>query len=144
MAALNKFNCFLLDVFLKKHKIDTLANGGDQLMVALCASANAPVATNTVLANLTQIAYTNFSTRNIVVNAIAQTTGDLKLTLTDLVLTASGACATFRYIVIYNDTATNDELIGWIDCGSDITLNTGDTYTIDFDGTNGALTITWA
>jgi hypothetical protein len=57
------------------------------------------------------------------------------------VLTASGAVATFRYVVIYNDTASNDELIGWYDYGSDVTLASGETFTVDFDSSNGALTI---
>ncbi len=42
--------------------------------------------------------------------------------------------ATFRYVVIYNDTATNDELIGFYDYGSDVTLANGETFTIDFTG----------
>jgi hypothetical protein len=57
--------------------------------------------------------------------------------LTDLVLTASGAVATFRFVGIYNDTATNDELVCFFDHGSDVTLANGETYTLDFDGTNG-------
>jgi len=61
----------------------------------------------------------------------------------DLVLTASGAVATFRYVVIYNDTPTSpaDPLVGWYDYGSDVTLANGETFTIDFDGTNGVLQI---
>jgi len=136
MATFNKFNCFVEDVAEKKHNL-----GSDTLTVALCAAANAPTASNTVLANLTQISYTNLSTRAITTSTSAQTSGTYKLVLTDLVLTASGAVSTFRYVVIYNDTATNDELIGWLDYGSDVTLANGETFTIDFDGTNGLLTI---
>lgn len=116
--------------------------GSDTLTVALCASANAPVASNTVLANLTQISYTNLSTRVITVSASSQTSGTYKLVCTDLVLTASGgSVASFRYVVIYNDTATNDELIAWYDYGSSVTLADTDTFTIDFDGSNGLLQI---
>lgn len=136
MATFNKFNCFVEDVAEKKHNL-----GSDTLTVALCAAANAPTASNTVLANLTQISYTNLSTRAITTSTSAQTSGTYKLVLTDLVLTASGAVSTFRYVVIYNDTATNDELIGWLDYGSDVTLANGETFTIDFDDTNGLLTI---
>jgi hypothetical protein len=72
-----------------------------------------------------------------------QTAGVYKLTLTDLVLTASGTVATFRYVVIYNDTATNDELIAWFDYGSGgVTMLNGETFTVDFDAANGLLTIT--
>lgn len=137
MASFNKFNSFVEAIAEKVHNL-----GSDQLVVALCAAANAPVATNTQLSNLTQISYTNLSSRNITTSASAQSSGTYKLTLTDLVLSASGgSVAAFRYIVIYNDTATNDELIGWYDYGSDLTLASGESLTIDFDGTNGVLTI---
>jgi hypothetical protein len=74
------------------------------------------------------------------VSSSAQTSGTYKLVLADLVLTASGgAVAAFRYVVIYNDTAANDELIGYLDYGSDLTLASGDTLTLDFNATNGIL-----
>lgn len=137
MATFNKFNSFVEALAEKVHNL-----GSDQLVVALCAAANAPVAGNTVLANLTQIAYTNLSSRNITTSSSGQTAGTYKLVLADLVLTASGAVGPFRYVVIYNDTAANDELIGWSDHGSDVTLANGETYTVDFDGTNGLFTLT--
>lgn len=139
MAAYNKFNQFVEDLAKKVHNL-----GSDSLKIALCASANAPVATNAVLGDLTQIAYTNLSTRAITTSACAQSSGTLKLTLTDLVLTASGgAVAAFRYIVLYNDTPTSpaDPLIAWFDYGSSKTLADGDSLTLDFDGTNGVLQI---
>jgi len=136
MATYNKFNSFVEAVAEKVHNL-----GSDTLTVALCAAANAPVASNTVLANLTQIAYTNLSSRVITTASSAQTSGTYKLTLNDLVLTASGNVATFRYVVIYNDTASNDELIAWFDYGSNVTLSSGDTFTIDFDASNGLLQI---
>ncbi len=137
MATFNKINSFVEDVAEKVHNL-----GSDQLVVALCAAANAPVATNTILANLTQISYANCSTRNLTTSTSAQTSGTYKLVLADLVLTASGGTVgPFRYVVIYNDTPTSpaDPLIGWYDYGSDITLANGETLTIDFDGTNGVL-----
>ena len=136
MAAFNKFNSFVEALAEKVHNL-----GSDTLTIALCAAANAPVATNTQLSNLVQIAYTNLSARTLTVTGSAQTAGTYKLTITDKVLTASGTVGPFRYIVIYNDTATNDELIGWYDYGSEITLNNGDTFTINFDDANGVLTI---
>jgi hypothetical protein len=38
-------------------------------------------------------------------------------------------------------TATNNELIAYADYGSSITLASGETFTVDFDATNGALQI---
>lgn len=134
MATFQKFNCFVEDVAEKKHNL-----GSDQLVVALTNSA--PVATNTVLADLTQISYTNLSTRNLTTSSSSQTSGTYKLVIADLVLTASGAVGPFRYVTIYNDTATNDELIAFFDYGSSVTLASGDTFTLDFDGTNGLLQI---
>lgn len=136
MAVFNKFNSFVEAITLKKHNLGT-----DVITVALCSSANTPVAGNSVLANLTQVAYTNLSSRVVTTTSCVQTAGTLKLILADLVLTASGAVAGFQFVVLYNATATNGELIGWYDYGSTVTLATGETFTIDFDGTNGVLTI---
>lgn len=128
MAIYNKFNSFVEALAEKVHNL-----GSDQLVVALTAAANAPVASNTVLANLTPIAYTNLSSRNLTTSTSSQTAGTYSLVLNDLVLTASGgSVATFRYVVIYNDTATNDELICWYDYGGDVSLADGETFTIDF------------
>jgi hypothetical protein len=136
MATFNKFNSFTEDLAKGVHNLSTGA-----LTIALCATANAPVATNTVLANLTQIAYTNLSARVATVSSCVQTSGTLKLILADLVLTASGAVAAFQYVVLYNDTPTSpaDPLIGWYDYGSAVTLANLETFTIDFDATNGVL-----
>lgn len=117
--------------------------GTGQLVVALTNTA--PNATDDVLANITQISYTNLSSRNITTSSSAQTSGTYRLILNDLVLTASGgSVGPFRYVVIYNDTPTSpaDPLIGYYDYGSSITLADGETLTIDFDGTNGLLSLT--
>lgn len=128
MAAYTKFQPFVEKLCEKAHNL-----GSDQLVVALCAAANAPVATNGVLADLTQISYTNLSSRNITTSSSSQSSGTYSLVLNDLVLTASGgAVATFRYVVIYNDTATNDELIAFYDYGSNVTMADTETFTIDF------------
>jgi len=142
MATFNKFNSFVEALAEKVHNL-----GSDTLIVALCDAAHAPIATNTVLANLTQIAYTNVVTtpnadRVIGVTTSAQTAGTYKLVLPDMTITATGgAIAPFRYVVVANDTATNDELICWYDRGADLTLSEGDSLLVDFDGTNGVLTL---
>ena len=146
MATFNKLNGFAEHVAEGVHNL-----GSNQLVVALSNTApgseSTPptgATTDCVLANVTQVAYTNLSTRNITTSASAQTSGTYKLTLTDLVLTSSGgSTGPFRYVYIYNDTPTSpaDPLIGYYDYGSSITLNNGETLTIDFDGTNGVLTL---
>lgn len=113
--------------------------GSDTLKVALTNSA--PSQSNTVLANITEVSYTNCSTRTVTISSSSQTSGAYKLVLADLTLTASGGTVgPFRYVVLYNDTASNDELIGYYDYGSSITLNDGEDILIDFDGTNGVFT----
>lgn len=136
MATFNKFNSFVEALAEKVHNL-----GSDTLQIALTNASNAPVATNTQLSDLTQIAYTNLSSQVVTTSSSSQTSGTYKLVCDDLVLTASGAVATFRYVVLFNQTATNDELIGWWDYGGDVTLANGETFTVDFDGTNGVLTI---
>lgn len=136
MASFNKINSFVEALSEKVHNL-----GSDTLTVALTAAAHAPVATNTVLADLTEISYANCSTRVITVTSSSQTDGTYSLVLQDLVLTASGgSVGPFQYAVIYNDSATNDELIGWYDYGSEITLAAGETFTLNF----GATTLTLA
>jgi hypothetical protein len=136
MATFNKFNAFVEQLAEKVHNL-----GSDVLTVFLTTNANAPVAGNAQLSHITQISYTNLSARVITTSSSAQVSGTYKLILTDLILTASGAVATFRMVGIYNETATNDELVCWFDYGSDVTLANGETFTIDFDGTNGLLQI---
>jgi len=139
MATYNKFQQFVEDVAHGVHDLET-----DQLTVALCATASAPVATNSVLADLTEIAYTNLSSRDITTTSSGHTTGTYKLVMTDLVLTASGgAVAAFQYVVIYNNTPASplDPLICWYDYGSALTLADGETLTIDFSAANGLLQI---
>ncbi len=128
MAAFNKIQIFVENLAEKVHNLQA-----DALTVALTATANAPVATNSVLADLTQISYTNLSARVLTVSSSAHTTGTYKLVIADLVLTASGgSVAAFRYIVIYNDTPTSpaDPLICWFDYGSSLTLADGETLQI--------------
>lgn len=134
MAVFNKFNAFVEAVAEKVHNL-----GSDQLVVALTNTA--PSAANSVLADITQISYTNLSSRNLTTTASSQTSGVYKLVVADLVLTASGSVGPFRYVVVYNGTTASGNLIGFYDYGTSITLANGDTLTIDFDGTNGLLQI---
>jgi hypothetical protein len=134
MATFQKFNPFVEALAEKVHNL-----GSDQLVVAL--SNTAPTATNAVLADITEISYTNLSSRNVTTTSSSQSAGTYKLVLQDLTLTASGAVAPFRYIIIYNDTSASDNLICFYDYGSSLTLANGETFTLDFDATNGVLQI---
>lgn len=140
MATYNKFQAFVEDVAEKVHNL-----GADTLKVMLTLTA--PVATNSVKANLTEIAAGNGYTAGgtaTTISTSAQTSGTYKLVITDVVFTASGgAIADFRYAVLYNDTPISpaDPLIAWWDYGATVSLAAGETFTVDFDATNGVLQI---
>ena len=143
MASFTKVNDFVVNL------ANAMDLDSDTLKVALCntdpASGTSVVSDgNGVLANVTEIAYTNLSARTLQNVTSTQTSGTYKLSADDLVLTASGgSVAPFRYVVIYNDTPTSpaDPIVGYYDYGSALTLNDGDTFTIDI-GANGILTLT--
>lgn len=135
MATYNKFNAFVADIANKVHNL-----GSDQLTIALTDSA--PSATNTVLSNISQISYTNLSTRNITTSSSTQTSGVYNLKLSNITLTASGVVPQFRYVVIYNSTAASGNLIAWYDNGAEVNMVLGDSFVISFDNTNGLLSIT--
>ena len=139
MAAFNKFNSFVEALAEKKHNL-----GSDTLKVMLTSVA--PVATNSVKADITEITAGNGYTANgnsASVTSSAQTSGTYKLVLGDpATWTASGgSIGPFQYAVLYNDTATNDELIGWWDYGNAVTLADGESFAVDFDPTTGVLTL---
>lgn len=141
MAAFQKFNAFVEHVAEKVHDL-----GADSLKILLTLTA--PTAADSVKADLTEIAAGNGYTAGgtaVTVTASSQTAGVYKLVGNDVVFTAAGgAIANFRYAVLYNDTPSSpaDPLIGFWDYGSTVTLNSGDTFTVDLDQAAGILTIT--
>ena len=108
---------------------------------------SAPTAANAVKADITEISAGNgYTAGGVSVGTItgSQTSGTFKFVGgTDPVVTASGAVGPFRYVVLYNDTATSPAkpLIGWWDYGSAVTLASGETFTVDLDQANGILTL---
>ena len=133
MAAYVKYEPFAENLAEKVFNL-----GSDALTVALTNDASI-TATRGQLSQLTPISYTGLSTRALTTTSSAQTSGTYKLVIADLVLTASGTIPTFQSVHIYDDTATNDELVcGFVDTVAR-TLVSGDTYTLDFDGSAGLL-----
>lgn len=134
----NKFNVFTKDLLEGKHDFT-----GATFKVMLTNTA--PVATNTVKANITDISAGNGYTAGgaTLTKVVSTASGVAKLTVTDAVITASGgSVGPYRYAVIYNDTQSSPAkpLVGWLDLGQN-TLATGESETIDFDGTNGLFTV---
>lgn len=118
---------------------------GDSFLVALsnvapASETNNPLTNgNGVLANITQIAYTNLSSRNLTRIASEETSGVYKLDFDDLVLSASGgAVETFRYVYFIDDTPAGDPVIGVYDLVTPVTLGDGSSRTLVFHA-NGFL-----
>jgi hypothetical protein len=115
--------------------------------LALAAAANAPVASNTILANITQIAATGgYTAGGYTLTGVGYTetsgTATLAITSPFTITATGGAVGPFRYLIIYNDTATSpaDALVGWLDYGSDLTLADGESLAIT--SASGVLTVT--
>ena len=125
MATFNKHNAWV------EYMVEGANIGSDQFVVYLTNTL--PTASNSVLADITQITYTNCSSRNLTTSTSSQTSGTHTLVLNDLTLTASGgSVGPFRYVGIYDDTVASDPLVGWYDYGSSITLADTETLLIDF------------
>lgn len=141
MVAFNKFRQFVEDLAKGVHDFDA-----HTFKVALTNSA--PVNTNEILANITQIAngngYTTGGTQSTL-TSVEQVAGVLTAIFQDVVFTAAGgSMGPFRYAVFYNDSPGSpaDPLICWHDYGSAITLLAGETFTWDADAVLGLFTIT--
>lgn len=129
-SALTKFQPFPERLAEKSFNLQS-----DSLVVWLSNTAPA-VATAAQLSDITQISYTSMSSRAVTVSSSAQSSGTYSLILADLTLTMSGgASPTFRYLGVYDDTATNDELVaGYYDYGvGGVTLADGESLVIDFN-----------
>jgi hypothetical protein len=140
MAAFNKIQAFVEHVAEKVHNL-----GADTLKYLLTNTA--PVNTNTVKADLTEITAQNGYTAGgsaPTISTSAQTGGTYKLVLADLVFTGTGGTfGPFRYPTLYNDTPASpaDPLIGWYDYASSISVADTETFTVDHDPTTGVLQI---
>lgn len=147
MATYVKFHQFVEDLAYGYHTLTT--SGNDTLKVAL--SDTAPSSTNVIFADITEITAENGYSAGGTAASLStskQSTGKHIFNLVDVTFTAStvsdaSGIGPFRYVVLYNDTSTDpvDPLISYWDYGSSITLATTETFTVDFDGTNGVFTI---
>ena len=136
MATFNKFNAFVADVANKVHNL-----GADTLKIMLTNVA--PVATNAVKADLTDIAAGNGYSAGgtaVTITSSAQSSGTYKLIGNNVTFTASGGTiATFRYAAIYNSTAASGNLIGWWDYGTTVSVTNGNSFQVQLDASNGIL-----
>jgi hypothetical protein len=135
MAAYNKIQDFVEQLCAAKH--DCTAAG--HVFKVMLVNSPAPVATNTIKGDLTEITAENGYTAggDDVTNTLSETGGTATVGATDVTFSATGGTiGPFRYVVLYNDTQTSpaDPLISWWDRGSALTLNDGESFTVDFSG----------
>ena len=140
MASYVKYNTFA----------DEISKGGHNLQTAtfkVALTNTAPTAAsdtvwNTTVAPAPAAANGYTAGGNTITTSSATTTsGTFKLVLADTTFTATaGGIGPFRYAIVYNSSASNKS-VGYWDYGSSVTLADTETFTVDFDGTNGVLTI---
>jgi hypothetical protein len=135
MPTLTKFYSFVEAIHEKVHNL-----GSDTLKVLLTNTA--PSLSNTQKSDISgELSTANGYTAGgatVTITSSAQSSGLYTLIATDVTWTASGGTiGPFRYAVFYNDTATNDELIGYLDYGYSVTVASGQTFTLDFDAVAG-------
>ncbi|MGE3840040.1 MAG: hypothetical protein AB7I50_00490 [Vicinamibacterales bacterium] len=139
MASYQKFQQFAEDLCKKVHDLHT-----DTLKVYL-SNAVPSASADAVFADLAEISAGSGYTAGgeDVQNSVSETTGTATVAAVDVTWTASGGpIGPFQYVALYNDTPTSpaDPLIAWWDYGAALTLNDGESFTVDF-GSNSLFTL---
>lgn len=132
MATYNKFQDFAEQLGKGVHQLHA---AGHTLKVYL-SNATPSASADAVKTDLAEITNQNGYTAPVdIQNDYTETGGTGTLTAVDVVITASGGTVgPFRYAVIFNDDPISpiDPLVCWHDYGSSITLQDGESFTIDF------------
>jgi len=131
MAAYNKFETFVGDLGLKVHELNA------DLCKVYLSNATPSTSADSIKTDLAEIGAGNGYTAGgeDSTNAYSEATGTGTMTAVDITWTASGGTiGPFQYAILYNDTPTSpvDPLIAWWDHGSALTLNDGESFTVDF------------
>ena len=135
MATYNKFQSWA-------EVSEKVANIGSDTFKVMLVNSPAPVATNSIKGDLTEIGTGNGYSAGgsaATITTSSQSSGTLTLAASQVVFTASGGTiGPFRYVVMYDDTPTSpaDPLVAWWDYGSSITLNDGETFTVKFNNSD--------
>jgi hypothetical protein len=142
MATYNKFQDFSDQLVRGVHDWDAHT-------FKVCLSNSAPVATNTLLSDITQITAANGYTAGGTATTIsvAEVSGTATVQGTQVVFTAAGGpMGPFRYVVLYNATATSPlgALVGWWDYGSNVNLGDTETFTVKFNNASPGTIFTLA
>jgi hypothetical protein len=137
MAAYNKFQGFVGYLGLAAINCNT-----DTFKVYL-SNATPSASADDIKTDLAEISSGNGYTAGgeDIQNTYSETTGTGTVTVVDVSWTASGGTiGPLQYVVTYDDTHVSDVLINWWDYGSALTLQIGDSFSVDF-GSNTLFTI---
>jgi hypothetical protein len=145
VATFFKFEQFVEDLASGVHQLQT---GTSHVCKVYLTNAAPYASADAVKADLAEISAGNgYTAGGTSIGTITgtQTAGTFKLTGSeDPAWTASGGTiGPFQYAVLYNDTPTSpaDPLIGAWDYGSSITLQIGESFTVDLDASAGIFTL---
>lgn len=130
-VAYNKFQGFVGYLGLAAVNLNT------DLISAYLSNAVPSASLDDVKADLAEITNENgYTAPEDTTNLYSETAGTGTLTGTDITITASGGTVgAFQYVVLYDDTVSSpvvDPLMCWYDYGSALTLQDGESFTIDF------------
>ena len=128
MATYVKFQDFVEAFALKEHNLNA-----DTFKVYL-SNATPDVAADADKGDLAEITNENGYTAPVdIQNAMTESAGVVTVTAIDVLIEASGGTVgPFRWVVCYNDDHTTDGLLCYWDRGSEVTLQDGESLSIDF------------
>ena len=137
MAAFNKYQKGV------EALVEGINAGSDVWKVAL-SNRTPVVASDTGLASAVEISAGNGYTaggNTAATVSSTETSGTYKLVLTSpATWTASGgSVGPFQYAILYD--ATTDNLVGYWDYGSPVTLSVGESFSVVLDGASGVFTV---
>jgi len=133
MATFNKFEAFITALAAGTHA--GALNADTDVLKVYLSNATPSASLDSVKADLAEITAENGYTAggDDTQNAATTTSGVITVVGTDVTITASGGTVgPFQYVVLYNDTATNDPLIGWWAHTEAVTLQDTESFTVDF------------
>lgn len=128
MATYNKFEGFVGYLGLGAVNLNT-----DTLSCYL-TNATPSASADDVKTDLAEITNENgYTGPQDTTNTYSESSGTGTLAGTDITITASGGSyGPFRYVALCDITHASDILISWWDYGSALTVNDGESFTIDF------------
>lgn len=137
-SAFQKVNAFVADLGNGVHNFNS-----HNFYILLTNTA--VTASTAVKADVTECTGTGYTAGGnaCTLSSFGQSGGIATLKLNDPTMWTAGAggISAFQYAVLYNNSATNKNIVGYWDYGSPVTLASGETFTVDLDGSNGVLTI---